>query len=393
MSDTQQSPEQAAVRGLLRAVATELGHEVAPGWQAAAAAAPRHRFLPDLIWTSRDGHYRPLNRGDDPQGWFAAAYTVEPVVTQVNDGAPGEDDELWPSSSASHPSVVFRMLEAAGLRPGASVLHIGTGTGWDSGMISHRLGDTNLVTVEVDHALADRARARLKDLGYTPTVVCGDGRLGWEPAAPYDRTLATCSVRRIPAAWIAQTRPGGLIVTPWDNPWICWGLLRLTVGKDGTAVGRYSPHSAFMLMRTQRQDLRIHGDVVSEDHRPDESTSVLPRRDVVAGNAAFAIGHRLGDVWHTWQDEPVPGVADRLWVATCDGTSWAAVDHDGREEDRFAVYQHGPRRLWDEVEEAHRWWDDHGRPGSDRFGLTVTPDGAHHGWLDTSADSWPIRGR
>ncbi|MFD9418037.1 methyltransferase [Streptomyces goshikiensis] len=390
MTDPQQSPEQAAVRGLLRAVATDLGHDVAPQWQEAATAAARHRFLPDRIWTIRDGRYQPTDRDTDPEGWFTAAYALKPVVTQVNDGAPDDDGEVWPSSSASHPSMVFLMLEVADLRPGARVLHIGTGTGWDSGMICHRVGDTNLVTVEIDHALAARSRALLKTLGYSPTAVCGDGRLGWAPGAPYDRTLATCSVRRVPPHWIAQTRTGGVILTPWDNPWICWGLLRLTVEDDRTAMGRYSPHSSFMLMRTQRQDMHIHGDVVKDDHQPDESASTLPRRDVVQGNAAFAIGHRLGDVWYTWQDEPVAGVADRLWVATTDGTSWAAIDHDGGDEDRFTVYQHGPRRLWNEVEEAHRWWLDHGQPGPDRFGLTITPDGTHHAWLDTPSNSWPL---
>jgi hypothetical protein len=39
------------------------------------------------------------------------------------------------------------------------------------------------------------------------------------------------------------------------------------------------------------------------------------------------------------------------------------------------VYQSGPRRLWDLVEAAHSWWQDHRCPGFDRFGLTVTPAG------------------
>jgi hypothetical protein len=38
------------------------------------------------------------------------------------------------------------------------------------------------------------------------------------------------------------------------------------------------------------------------------------------------------------------------------------------------VHQYGPRRLWDEVEAAHAWWSDHGRPGTDRWQITVTPD-------------------
>jgi hypothetical protein len=45
------------------------------------------------------------------------------------------------------------------------------------------------------------------------------------------------------------------------------------------------------------------------------------------------------------------------------------------------VYQSGRRRLWDEVETAFRWWQDQGRPGFQRFGLTVTADG-QVAWLD-----------
>ncbi|MEU6313760.1 hypothetical protein [Streptomyces sp. NPDC047014] len=199
MTSSHRSPGQDATRGLLQAVSEDLGHDVGPEWQKAAVAVPRDHFLPDRIWADRDGRYRPVDRLTDAADWWSAAYALTPVVTQVNDGAePDGPDDAWPSSSASHPSVVFRMLEGADIAPGAKVLHIGTGTGWDSGMISHRIGAADLVTVEVDHALADRAREALACLGHHPTVVCGDGRLGWGPRAPYDRVLATCSVRRVP---------------------------------------------------------------------------------------------------------------------------------------------------------------------------------------------------
>jgi hypothetical protein len=46
------------------------------------------------------------------------------------------------------------------------------------------------------------------------------------------------------------------------------------------------------------------------------------------------------------------------------------------------VYQSGARRLWDEVEAAWRWWDGAGRPGVDRFGLTVRVEGTHKVGLD-----------
>jgi hypothetical protein len=60
--------------------------------------------------------------------------------------------------------------------------------------------------------------------------------------------------------------------------------------------------------------------------------------------------------------------------------SWARAEfRPGRQ--RFAVHQHGPRRLWDEVEEAYSWWTSAGGPGRERFGMTVTADDQWV-WLD-----------
>ncbi|WP_051970637.1 methyltransferase domain-containing protein [Kitasatospora azatica] len=393
MTDYQYESEQAATRGLLQAVSEELGHDLAPEWAAAALAAPRHHFLPERIWLDDGaGGYAPCGREQDPARWFAAAYANEAVVTQVNDGQE-PDGQVWPSSSLSAPAIVFRMLEALdldALGPDDAVYEIGTGRGWSAALLCHRLGDHRVVTAEIDASSAEQARANLAAAGFLPEIVISDGAEGWNARGPYTRTVATCAVRRVPQPWVEQTRPGGIILTPWDNPWICWGLLTLAVSESGAAVGRFSSDSAFMLMRTQRASLSI-SDVVKEGHKPDESTTTLPRRTVVWGNAAFAVGMRLGDVGNTWQDAPVEGVKDRLWLVTIDGTSWAAVDHDGGDQDEFTVHQYGPRRLWDEVEAAYFWWVENGKPGPERFGLTVTPDGEHRAWLDEPVLSWLLR--
>ncbi|MFJ9840327.1 methyltransferase domain-containing protein [Kitasatospora sp. NPDC101155] len=388
--------EQAAMRGLLQTVSRFLGHEMALEWRKAAEATPRHRFLPDRIWLSGDDdQLTPCDRDHEPDRWFAAAHTDKPVVTQINDGQePENPSDALPSSSASAPSIVFKMLELLDLAPGMRVLEIGSGTGFNAALLSHRLGDTNVTTIEIDPAVAELARSNLNANGYVPSVVHGDGSLGWGAEAPYDRVVATCSIKRIPYAWISQTRLGGAVLAPWENPWICGGLLRLTVGEDGTATGRYTPDSAFMLMRTQRLDLRLFRDVVMDDHIPTESTSTLDPWAVADSEfeTQFALGHRLGDLWYAWHHAPdVDGVETRLWVATTDGSSWAAVDWDGAEStERYTVWQHGPRRLWNEVEAAHQWWLDHDRPGPDRFGLTVTSKG-HTAWLDHPANAWPLR--
>ncbi|MEV7547871.1 methyltransferase domain-containing protein, partial [Streptomyces sp. NPDC089915] len=265
--------EQAAMRGLLASVREDLGAPLTPAWEDAFRAVPRHPFLPDTLWVGDD--LEECSRHDDPQAWLRHVYADDSVVTQVNDGQTAEPGDRWPSCSASAPSIVFRMLDMLDVAPGHRVLEIGTGTGWNAGLLTHRLGPGQLTTIEVDQTLSAQAANRLKDAGLEPRVLCADGAQGHQDGGPYDRVLATCSVRTIPPAWIAQTRPGGVILTPWESPWLCYGLLRLTVDGQGTASGSFSPHAAFMLMRGQRTDLRIYRDVVRDDQMPEESSTAL----------------------------------------------------------------------------------------------------------------------
>jgi protein-L-isoaspartate O-methyltransferase len=380
-----QEQVEAALRGLLLSVAEDLGHDLDEPWAMAARGALRHKFLPETVWIYDDsGDLRPCNVEEEPDEWLRTAYADDPVITQVCDGEEPKDGEVWPSSSASAPSIVFRMLRELDVKPGNTVLEIGTGTGWNAALLSHRLGDHRVTTVEVDASLAARARTRISEARYGPRVICADGAEGWLPRAPYDRVMATCSVNHVPQAWVPQVKPGGVILTPWESPWLCYGLLRLDVGAEDSARGHFSPHSAFMLMRGQRTDLRIFRDVVKDDHQPTESSTRLSPWTVTGDDwdLQFAIGLRLHDVWHTWHDNPdVDGVERRLWLATTDGRSWAAVDYDGKHEDHFAVWQYGPRKLWDEVESAHQWWKENDRPDVARFGYTVTSE-EQFAWLD-----------
>lgn len=358
------------------------------------STTPRHRFLPDTIWLADHDPYRPVSRADDQAAWFRAAYADAPVITQINDGAVAYDaDDVWASSSASQPSIVVRMLMELDAYPGQRVMEIGTGTGWNTALLAERVGAQNVFSIELDAALAARARDILRAAGVAAMVVVGDGADGWEEGGPYDRVIATCSVRQVPLAWIAQSRPGSIVLTPWESPWCSYGLLRLRVADDGSPTGRFSPHGAFMLMRGQRIDLRIYRDIVHDEQVPDESSTRLDPA-LVAGedfDVQFALGLRLGDVWRVWDDEPdVEGVTRRLWLATVDGTSWAAVGQGDDGGASVTVWQHGPRRLWDEVERAWAWFESNDRPSPSRFGLTVAADGTHAAWLDGPGQSWRV---
>lgn len=213
----------------------------------------RELFIPETIWVPVEGTgwLEPLRRAEDPDGWRREVESERSVITQVDDGV--TERGVWPTSSSSGPHIMARMLDALGVRAGMRVLEVGTGTGYNAALLAELAGAQNVTTVEVDAFLADHARQALERAGYPVTVITGDGMLGCQHRAPFDRIIVTAAVGEVPYAWVEQTRPGGLILVPWvasfhpDEP-----LAALEVKADGTAVGRFGCPAWFMPMRSQR---------------------------------------------------------------------------------------------------------------------------------------------
>jgi protein-L-isoaspartate(D-aspartate) O-methyltransferase len=151
-------------------------------------AVPRHLFLPTV----------PLE----------TVYQDTHVVTKTRDNAP--------LSSSSQPSLMANMLELLDIRQGQHILEIGAGTGYNAALLAHLVGETGQVTtVDIDEDIVKEARAHLRTAGYERVqVICGDGGMGYAPAAPYDRIILTTSASDIAPAWFEQLAPGGLLVMP-----------------------------------------------------------------------------------------------------------------------------------------------------------------------------------
>lgn len=356
-------------------------------WRAAFLANPRHLFVPAAVWDrADDGTLTTRHRDDDPAGWLATAYANEPIVTQVDDGAtPCGTTGRLSTSSISKPIIVAQMLDHLQVELGIRVLEIGTGTGWNAALLAHVVGWQNVTTIEVDAVLAERARKALAEAGVFPTVVTGDGADGYAPGAPYDRVIATASAQAVPYPWVAQTRPGGLIVTPWGNAYDNGALVQLTVDGHGAAYGPFVDNTvAFMWLRAQRA---LRPAAPTDMAEAAESTTTL-HPDAVAFDdydAKFAVGLRVPDVTVRFDDADDGSDDFTFWAFS--GPSWARVDvTDGASTHR--VRQQGPRSLWTEIESAHRWWEDIGRPATGRFGLAVTPEGQYV-YLDSPSNPVP----
>lgn len=361
--------------------------ELTPPWRPAMEQVARHRFVPDLVWEEDDSvdgpDLLPLRRADDPDRWLRGAYANTHVTVQVNDGYPdanGRGEDI--TSTASQPAVVADMLAALEVEPGMTVLEIGTGTGWNAALLAHRLGAENVVSIEVDPALADAARKRLASEGFGALeVVTGDGALGVPARAPYDRVLATVAAPNIPYPWVAQVRPGGTVLLPWGSDWYSSALLRLVVGTDGSASGRIVGGASFMLLRTQRRE-RVPVGLYSERDDVVSSHTDLHPWPLAQPDAATAIGLRLPGCKQYYRDDG--DIGPRLNIAHVASRSWARVYL--AEGPPYTVEQQGPRMLWDEAVDAYRWWQGAGEPAREDWLVTVdgagqrvelTPAGSH----------------
>ncbi|KRB40098.1 protein-L-isoaspartate(D-aspartate) O-methyltransferase [Phenylobacterium sp. Root700] len=113
----------------------------------------------------------------------------------------------------SQPYIVGLMSQALEVEPRSRVLEIGTGSGYQTTILSKL---SRLVyTVERYRTLLGEAEARFKQLGLTNVITrFGDGGLGWPEQAPFDRILVTAAAPDEPKALLAQLKPKGVLVAP-----------------------------------------------------------------------------------------------------------------------------------------------------------------------------------
>ena len=113
----------------------------------------------------------------------------------------------------SQPLIVGMMTQALTLEPRSRVLEIGTGSGYQTAVLS-RLSRL-VYSVERYRTLLRDAEARLKSLGLMNIITkFGDGGEGWPEQAPFDRIMVTAAMDAEPKVLLSQLKRNGVLVAP-----------------------------------------------------------------------------------------------------------------------------------------------------------------------------------
>ncbi|MEV7415370.1 methyltransferase, FxLD system [Streptomyces sp. NPDC089919] len=167
----------------------EVGAARDPRVVAAFRAVPRHLATPEVE--------------------VAKTYEVETAtITKTDEN--GVD-----ISSVSAPRIQAMQIEQADIKPGMTVLEIGSG-GPNAAYLAEMTGDGGrVITMDIDVDVTARAERFIKSTGYeNVTVITRDGEHGAPEHGPFDRIVATVQSADIPPAWTAQLKEGGRLVVP-----------------------------------------------------------------------------------------------------------------------------------------------------------------------------------
>jgi len=149
----------------------------------------------------------------------------------------------------SGPHIVGRMTTEIDVKPGDKVLEIGTGSGYQSSILSY-LTD-KVYTIEIipplakkTNAIYDRlTKAKFKEYGNIKRKA-SDGYYGWPEHAPFDKIIVTAGIDHLPGPLLKQLAVGGTMVIPVGPPG-SQSLLKITKVKSASGKVRIRRHDIY----------------------------------------------------------------------------------------------------------------------------------------------------
>lgn len=126
------------------------------------------------------------------------------------------EDHPYPidyEQTISQPYIVAYMIQSLGLMGNQRILEVGTGSGYQTAILSHLAAEVH--SIEVIEPLAKRAAYTLSNLGIKNVFIhIGDGSLGWEQASPYHAIIVSAAAPAVPNSLLKQLAHQGRLILP-----------------------------------------------------------------------------------------------------------------------------------------------------------------------------------
>jgi len=153
------------------------------------------------------------------------------LTSELNRAYYNEPLSIMKNQTISQPGVVSRMTEWLDIKDGQKILEIGTGSAWQTAIISYLVGTGTVYSIERHSELVKFARENLEKFRLDNAhVILGDGSLGYPQASPYDRIIITAACTEIPLPLLEQLAENGLIIAPVGDSSQSLVLLKKTSG-------------------------------------------------------------------------------------------------------------------------------------------------------------------
>lgn len=113
----------------------------------------------------------------------------------------------------SQPYIVARMTELLLAHSPERVLELGTGSGYQTSVLSQLFPE--IYSVERIRPLQDRARERMRQLNIRNVLLKhADGGMGWPDRGPFDGIIVTAAPVEVPRELLDQLAEGGVLIAP-----------------------------------------------------------------------------------------------------------------------------------------------------------------------------------
>lgn len=172
------------------------------------------------------------------EGWLKTPYIIEAfrAVHRIDfvpdalrpDAYVNSALPIGEGQTISQPLVVAFMLELLAPKTGDTILEVGYGSGWQTSLLAHIVGEHGRVyAIEIVDALCRFGKENVNKYHFIEQGIvecfCQDGRAGLPAHAPFDGIIAAATAQgKVPDAWRAQLKRGGRIVAPIGESIVCY---------------------------------------------------------------------------------------------------------------------------------------------------------------------------